>query len=350
MKTNKIQEEDLDFFAAHFPFTLLEEVTGKSFLITGGTGLIGSLLVRCLLRLNDRYDAKVMVTATARNVERVRNIEGYEQVSWIYQNMTEPLPKTERFDFIIHCASPTSSRFFVEHPVETMRTILNGTDTVLRHAQETKVQSMVYLSSLETYGTVTKEHEIFEDDCSGTIDPIDVRSSYPLGKRTAECLCHSYAKEYGMPVKIARLTQTFGAGVEYDDNRVFAQFARKIVEEKNIELHTTGETCRMYCYTIDALLAIFYLLIKGENGEAYNVANPETYISIRDMAEMLAESFGHGKSKVIINPQENMGYAPTTKLRLSTAKLQTLGWKPYYMLEEMFGRMIKHYQHNLIMI
>lgn len=342
MKINKVLEEDLDFFVGRFPF--IEEIKEKSFLITGGTGLIGSLLVRCLMKLNDSCDAKVMVAAMARSAEKVQKIEGNERVTWIYQDVTELLPKMERYDYIIHCASPTSSRFFVEHPVETIRTILNGTDAVLRYAHETKVQSMVYLSSLETYGTVTNEHEITEDDCSGILDSIDVRSSYSLGKRTAECLCHSYGREYGVPVKIARLTQTFGAGVEYDDNRVFAQFARKIVEEKNIELHTTGETCRMYCYTIDAILAIFYLLIKGENGEAYNVANPETYVSIRAMAEMLAEKFGCGKSKIIMNLQENIGYAPTTKHQLSTAKLQALGWKPYFMLEEMFERLLCYYQ------
>lgn len=345
MRINTTLKEDLDFFVAHFPF--LEEVRGKSFLITGGTGLIGSLLVLCLLRLNDMNDAKVMVTATARNAEKVRRIKESERVTWIYHDVTRELPKKEHYDYIIHCASPTSSRFFVEHSVETMRTILNGTDAVLSYALETKAESIVCLSSLEIYGTVTEEHEIVEDDCNGSINPMDVRSSYSLGKRAAECLCHSYSKEYEIPVKIARLTQVFGAGVLPEDNRVFAQFAKSIINEENIVLHTTGASRKPYCYTIDAILAIFYLLIKGKSGEAYNVANPDTYISISEMADMLVAKYGNGKTKVIMNPQENVGYAPTTKLKLNTTKLQALGWMPYFTLECMYQRLIAYYKSIL---
>lgn len=341
MKENRVLTEDLDYFVEHFPFS--GEINGRTFLVTGATGLIGSILIKCLLRLNARQNSGVNIVAMARNREKVERLFGDSPIKWIYQDVSKPISLDEyRIDYIIHLASPTNSKYFVEYPVETIRTILNGTVSVLEYAQSADIASMVYVSSLEVYGTNDNDNLISEY-FQGYVNPIDVRSSYNIGKRTADCLCHSYFKEKGVPVKIARLTQTFGAGVEYNDNRVFAQFARKIVENQDIELHSIGETYRMYCYTIDAILAIFFLLINGENGEAYNVANPETYISIRDMAQFLADEFGEN-TKVITKLRSDMGYAPMTKLKLSTRNLELLGWTPSYSLEEMFDRLIKYYR------
>jgi nucleoside-diphosphate-sugar epimerase len=197
---------------------------------------------------------------------------------------------------------------------------------------------MVYASSLEVYGSNDTD-EWLDEKFQGYVNPVEARSSYNMGKRTAECLCRAYAEEYGVPVMMARMTQTFGAGVEYCDNRVFAQFARNVIERKDIELHTTGETSRMYCYTTDAISAMLYVLLKGRTGEAYNVANKDSYISIRDMAYMLKEHFNPDIS-VNICPKENQGYAPQTKLKLSTKKVETLGWQPRYNLHQMFERLL----------
>lgn len=144
-----------------------------------------------------------------------------------------------------------------------------------------------------------------------------------------------------MPVKIARLTQTTGAGIAQDDNRVIVQFARLAAEGRDIVLHTTGEAARPYCYTIDAISAILYILLRGDNGEAYNVANEDTYISALGMAEYLKQHFNPGID-VRVELNESMGYAPVTKLRLSAQKLMALGWQPRYGLEEMFERLIMY--------
>ena len=135
---------------------------------------------------------------------------------------------------------------------------------------------MVYLSSLEVYGVPQTEDGTVTETDYGYIDPLSVRSSYSEGKRMVECLCASYAKEYQVPVKVARLSQTFGAGVEYHDGRVFAEFARCAVEKRNIILHTAGNTLRTYCYTKDAVAALLTILVKGEVGSAYNVTNKNT--------------------------------------------------------------------------
>ncbi len=197
---------------------------------------------------------------------------------------------------------------------------------------------------MEVYGAPATDGKICENSASN-LNTMSARSSYPEGKRLCECLCASYAKEYGVPAKVARLTQTFGEGVDYDDGRVFAQFARCVIESKDIILKTKGETKRNYVYVGDAAEAIFTILAYGNDGEAYNIANEETYCSIFDMATAVVKEFGNGKCKVIIDEAEDavkLGYAPTLKMNLSAAKLKKLGWKPKVNLLQSYRIMIDY--------
>lgn len=157
-----------------------------------------------------------------------------------------------------------------------------------------------------------------------------------------ECLCASYAKEYGVPVKVARLSQTFGPGVDYEDGRVFAEFARCALEKRDIVLHTEGNTVRTYCYTKDALSGILYILLKGNTGEAYNVTNMDTAVSIREMAELVCKTIGAGEIKVTVDIPEDIcsfGYNPEMVIRLDSGKLMNLGWTPTVGIEEMYTRL-----------
>ena len=176
-----------------------------------------------------------------------------------------------------------------------------------------------------------------------TIAAIKAKKAIALANKetlvTAGHIIIPLAKEYGVPVKIARLTQTFGAGVSAEDNRVFAQFARSIIEGNDIVLHTKGESAKPYCYTTDCVSGILHILLKGKDGEAYNVANQDTYISIKDMALFLKENF-NSNIDVIVEEHPEMGYAPVTRLNLLSEKLMSLGWKPSYNLYEMFERLI----------
>lgn len=341
---NRILIEDVQQFAEHFE--LWEQLRDKSFLITGATGLIGSVLVKCLLELNRQKFLGIRIVAAVRNLEKAHKVFADEYSEVVFQQIEihdiNQNSIKKHIDYVVHLASPTSSKFFMEYPVETLLTAVEGTAAVLEYAKDTKVKSVVYASSLETYGS-NHTDDWLKEDFQGYVNPIEVRSSYNIGKRTCECLCHAYAKEYGLNVIVARMTQTFGAGVDYNDGRVFAQFARKAIEGQNIELHTSGETCRMYCYTTDAVSAMLYLLLKGEKGEAYNIANKDSYISIRDMANLVKEE-NNPDIKVVMVNKENQGYAPETKLRLDTSKIERLGWKPVFGIKEMFRRLIDSLQ------
>lgn len=328
--------EDIKSFVENF--SLKDDVKNSSILVTGGTGLIGSILVKCLLGLN----ANIYITLPVRNIEKAKVIYGSnsELLNIIECDLESYLRNmNEQFDYIIHLASPTAGKYMVEHPVETYSLALDSTKYILEYCRRNPIKSFVYVSSLEYYGQNTDD-KVIKEEFLGYVDSTSPRSSYPLGKRAAEYMCTVYAKEYGVPVKIARLTQTFGAGVSADDNRVFAQFARSIIEGKNIVMHTKGESAKPYCYTTDCVSAILYILLRGADGEAYNVANQDTYISIKDMALFLKKNF-NPLVDVIVEEHPEMGYAPVTKLNLSSEKLMGLGWKPQYDLYQMFEHLIE---------
>lgn len=336
---NKILLEDIAQFANSFPFR--KDVRNKKFLITGATGLIGSTIIRCLLEL----DEQVHIIAPVRNAQKLQDILG-EQAQSIQaiecDLMSFDFNTLDSVDYVFHCAAPTASSFFINHPVETVKTIYNITDHLLQMTVSKPIQGMIYLSSLEVYGNNLNAETITED-MQGYWNPLDVRSSYPIAKRAAENLCCSYASQHHVPVKIARLTQTTGAGIDKQDNRVINQFARLASQNQDIILHSTGESARPYCYTIDCVNALFYLLFKGQNGNAYNVANKDTYISARDIAQFVKEHFAP-QIQVKIEINNNMGYAPASKLNLSTAKLEALGWKPQYNLKQILNQLIRYMQ------
>ena len=324
-----IFEEDIKNIINDFDMSVFD---GKTIFVTGATGLIGKLCVKSLL--NSGYNTQVI--ALVRDEEKAKNIFGEsKRLTYLVQDINQRINTTRRVDYIIHAASTTSSKDFVEKPVETIYTAINGSRNVLEFAKNKRLEGMVYLSSLEIYGVNEKEN-IKEEDY-GYIDILNPRSSYSESKKMVETMCISYGTEYRVPIKIARLAQTFGAGVSISDNRVFAQFAKAIINKENIILHTKGETKRNYCYTTDAVRGIFTILTKGENNNAYNVANENSYCSISEMAHLLENEYTKVEYKI---DEVNRGYNPTVKIALNTEKLNALGWEAKVNLKEMFERLI----------
>lgn len=318
-------------------------------LITGATGLIGSCCARVLLERNRVKQARINVIVLARSVEKVKAVFDEYSAS---DGLSILLGDVESFDnsvemdpvdYIIHAACPTASDFFVNHPVETANTIVFGTRNILELAKKRNAK-MVYISSMEVYGEGNSSRGIedsLEEAMVGYVNPLNVRSCYPEGKRMAENYCSSYANEYGIGVAIARLAQTFGPGISKEDKRVFAMFARCAKRGEDVVLKTTGESTRMYVHTFDAVAAVFTILGKGESGCAYNVANTETYCSIKEMAEMVVSTFSNGKSRVVVDVDENAPFPPEHHLPLRADNLEGLGWKARFSLKEMYSDLIE---------
>jgi len=337
---NKVLKQNLDAFVRSFEFSF--RLSHKTFLITGATGLIGSILIRSLIALNQ----SICIVAPVRNIKKGKSLFSNYELNYIRfiecDLMTYTYDDIDSIDYIIHCASPTSSSFFVNYPVETFDAIYFVTHHLLEYARNNKIESFVYLSSLEIYGTITDDSQIVTEDIQGYVDLLNIRSCYPIAKRAAENLCCLYADEYGVNVKIARLTQTTGAGVFEDDDRVIVQFCRRAVQNEDIILHSLGNSARPYCYTLDCVSALLYILLKGKMGEAYNVANEDSYISAKELALYIKRNFNKNIG-IRYELNEHMGYAPESKLRLSTKKLQILGWNAHYTLYQILDNLIRYF-------
>lgn len=324
--------------------TPISDLAGNTVLITGATGLIGSFLVKLLIEYNTRSSSVITIVVLSRNIEKVREVFGDELLKGIevlIGDVLELPPINFQIDYVVHGASITSTFDFVEYPVKTIETVVNGTQNVLELAKLKRVKSFVFLSSIEVFGFLQKSEPISENDY-GYIDILNVRSSYSESKRLAECLCVSYHKELNVPVKIARLTQTVGPGIAYNDTRIAAYFSRSVIEGKDINLLTDGETTRNTIYVADAVSAILYVLLRGEPGDAYNIADKSSFLSIKETALMIANKIAKGDIKVTFQNNKNSIYAQNNALMLnmSTDKIEQLGWKAEFSLEESYRRMI----------
>lgn len=320
----------------------------KTVFITGATGLIGYYMTNALLYRNLTRGSDIRILALVRSEEKARAMYGEQlksakgRLQFILGDL-EDLPEIdEKVDYVIHGGGPTASRFFVEHPVETIRIALNGTIEILELSRKNHVEGMVYLSSMEVYGTNTNGQKITERS-PAFLDTMAARNSYPESKRMCENLCVSYYSEYEVPVNVIRLTQTFGPGVTADDQRVFAQFMRSCISGDDIILLTEGKTRRSYLYLADAVTAILTVLLHDSYGEAYNAANEETYCSVKEMAELAAGELGRGQVQVRVQTagdEQVKAYLPTAYTDLETGKLKKTGWYCRVGLKEMLHRTV----------
>ena len=334
-----IQSDLNEIIADH---ELLGAFAGKRVLVTGASGLIGSMLIRTFDAANAADNLQIQVTGLGRDEQKVRAVLGdtVDRVSMIY---SDSFAIEADCDYIIHTASPTTSKFFVEHPVEAIDTILGGTKQMLELARKNQAV-FVYLSSMEEYGVPYEAGQVMTEDKVGVIDHLTPRSCYPEGKRMCECMCTAYTSEYGLDTRIIRLAQTFGAGIPLTDNRVSMQFARSVVEQKDIVLHTEGRSVSNFCYLSDAIAGILTAAVKGSRGEAYNVCNDNETRSIFEIATLVANEVAGGTIQVVkdIPKTGNLGYAPDNTMRLSSEKLKALGWQPSVSMAEGYRRLVEY--------
>ena len=302
-----------------------EKLSNSNILITGATGLIGSCLVEVLMsRPNKDYH----VYASGRNEERAkaRFAEFADDPAFHFfkYDVMKPLEGDIHFDYIIHAASNASPNFFATKPVEVIKSNIDGVSNLMDYGMEHGLKRLLFVSSGEIYGE--GDGRVFTEDYSGYVNPTSPRSCYPSSKRAAETLCVSYGAEYGIETVIARPSHTYGPNFTESDNRVYAQFIRNVLRGEDIVMKSTGAQFRSWCYVVDCASALLFILLKGENGQAYNIADASSNISIKELAEMIAEI--GGKNVVIDMPSdaEKAGYNVVTKSIFSTDKLEGLGW------------------------
>ena len=320
-----------------------EKLRGASILVTGATGLIGMTSIRALLFAGREHSLQLKIYAVVRSPEKAARVFGEEigaeELTLLEGTMEELPPLPALIDYWIHTACPTASAFMTQHPVEVIRTSVEGTIRLLEEALHRETKGFVYLSSMEAFGEVDTE-DLLDEKTLGNIDLSRTRSCYPESKRMCEMLCTSYAKEYGVPAVSIRLAQTFGPGVDYNDKRVFAMMTRNAMDGKDIVLATKGTSRHPYLYTAQAVTAVLTVLLKGEPGETYNAANPSTYCSIFEMGEMVAREVAGGKISVRVDENGDASkYPAPSYLNMDISKISALGWKPEHDLVWMYKRL-----------
>lgn len=300
-----------------------EELKDANVLISGATGLIGSCLVDVLM---NRHIEGLNVYAAGRNEDRAKvrfaDYRGAEGFHFLRYDVVHPLDCGINFDFIIHAASNASPNFFKNHPVEVMASNIYGTDNLLKYGMSHGMKRLMYVSTGEVYGE--GDGRVFTEDYSGYIDTMNPRSCYPSSKRAAETLCAAYAHEYGADTVIVRPSHVYGPHFTETDNRVYAQFIRNVLRQEDIVLKSSGEQFRSWCFVVDCVVGMLYVLFHGNRGEAYNIADEESCVSIHQLAEMVARI---GNQSVVMQiPDGADTDKMITRAVFDTSKLEQLGW------------------------
>lgn len=330
MIMSSYKEDILQIFEQDLPWGKL---SGANILVTGATGLIGGCLVETLM-MNPKRDYQVY--ASGRNEERARlRFKAFADVAafhFVKYDVMQPLACDVNFDYIIHAASNASPNFFAKSPVEVIKSNIDGVANLMEYGLHHGMKRFLYVSSGEVYGE--GDGRVFTEDYSGYVNCATPRACYPSSKRAAETLCVSYAAEYGADVVIARPCHTYGPHFTEQDNRVYAQFIRNVLCGEDIVMKSTGEQFRSWCYVVDCVSALLHILLKGENCQAYNIADANSNISIRELAETVAKIVGKDVVIDVPDADEKKGFNVVTKSVFSTKKLEALGWKPVIRIQE----------------
>ncbi len=315
----------------------IEKLCGSSVLVTGSSGLIGSFTVDILMRYNEKNNAGINVYATGRSVERLEDRFGKIKNKQLHLVMHDvnTLPNFDfDTDYIIHAASNAYPAAFNDYPVDTVMSNISGTYNLLEYGRNHGAKRFLFVSSGEVYGQGDISLEAFDEAYSGYVDILQPRSCYPASKRTAETLCVSYTKQFGLETVIARPCHTYGPNATSSDNRATVQFVNNVLSGNDIVLNSAGNQMRSYAYVADCASAILTVLTSGKSTEAYNIANPDSRVTIAGFAEELAIQTGH---KLIFAKPDEVALAqrtPIAKQVLDTKKLTSLGWEGKYTLKK----------------
>lgn len=344
---NPIVWADLEHIVSSF--ASWEFFRSKSILITGGNGLLASYLVRALLLANYRLSLNLQVTCLIRShqsdLARLAPWLNTTALSLVYGEVQAfQYDKLDAQSVIVHAASGATPSVYQSNPVGIILPNSVGTANLCQYAHLWNSQRFLFFSTGEVYGI--NETPFFAENAYGYLDPTSLRSCYAESKRCGEATCVAYSHQHGLHTTIARIFHTYGPQMNLDDGRVFADFIRDALEGRQIRLATSGEAMRCFCYLSDAIRGFLHLIVHGSSGEAYNLSNPNSEISIRDLATLISGLSNPPLDVSIANGQNlKPGYMRSPVLRSlpSIAKIESLGWQPLVDLHQGFSRTLNSY-------
>lgn len=314
--------------------------------------MIASYLVYFLIYLNEKYpNVSINIYAQGRNSIKMQTRFGvYFDRSYFHYvscDISKEIKLNKRMQYIIHAASLASPQYYLTNPVDVIIPNTVGTNNLLKLAYKDEVEGLLFFSSSDIYGKLENKEKYTETD-SGYLDPMSIRSCYAESKRVGESMCKAYSSQYGVPTKCVRISHTYGPTLDiYQDERLFAEFVKNVVDGEDIVMKSDGTATRCFCYITDAVLAFFNILEKGQSGEAYNMCNANGATSVKELANTLSNLFPERNVSVVFKERdEHSNYleSPVKQVPIfSTEKLQSLGWTPIVSIEEGFKRTVQSY-------
>lgn len=312
---------------------LFHKLEGKTLMVSGATGLIGKCLIDLIMLHNREKMGGVQIIALSRKEEKARiRFQGYlydKSFHYISCDVNKSIPECGHVDYIIHAASNTHPLQYSQDSIGTILSNVIGTKNLLDYAVSHNTERFCFLSSVEIYGENRGDVQKFNEGYLGYIDCNTLRAGYPESKRLGETLCNAYNKSYGLEFVIPRLSRIYGPTMLQEDSKAISQFIKKAVQGEDIILKSKGNQKYSYTFVTDAVTGILYTLLLGTAGEAYNVSDKNSDITLRELAERLADIAG---TQVIYKPpeeEERSGYSPATKAILDASKLEKLGWSAF---------------------
>lgn len=309
-----------------------EKLSGTTVLITGAGGMIPAYVVRTLLALNDVHHAGIRVIGLVRSLERARAVFGplarRDDLVLVEGDVARMPDLGEAVNVIVHGASPARPQLHTAAPVDTIRANVQGTFALLDLCVRSGGAHFVLMSSAEVYGQRPDDDSLVAEDGYGAVDILNPRAAYTEGKRAAETIAASYHAQHGIPLTIARFGHIYGPGMALDDGRVQADFAAAVIAGRDIVLNSDGRARRTYTYLADAVSGMFTAMLRGES-TAYNVADRDGFVSIRDLASAFATARPEKGLEVGFREGVDLSaYSPVRGQGLDDAKLRALGWEP----------------------
>ena len=355
--------QDLDVVCAN----LSEEfgrMAGKQLLITGGAGFLGYYLVKAALHFNGTVGRAQPIRVTVWDSfirgkpQWLRELESTPHLTVQAQDLIEPLPQPmPDFQWIIHAAGIASPPFYRKYPIKTIDANINGLRNLLEYsvAQADKgrpVEGFLFYSSSEIYGDPEPQWIPTPEHYRGLVSCTGPRACYDESKRFGETLCVVFAQQHGVPAKMARPFNNYGPGLKITDKRVIPDFARELFAGRDLVMYSDGKPTRTFCYSADSITGYYKVLVKGHNGEPYNIGTEKPEISMADLAQRLIDTagtlFGY-RGKLVRKPNPEADYLVDNPNRRcpNIEKARThLGYNPIIDIDEGLRRSLIWYHHN----
>ena len=352
---NSIIKEDMeDIYSRRKDWSVLNN---KTVLLTGAYGMLASYITYFLYYLKNEKNIKVNLIAVVRSEEKFykkfKNLKNIEQIHLVESDLKDILQVEENVDYIIHAASLASPQFYNVCPVDVLEPNTIGNYNLLNFAKDKSVKSYLLFSTGDVYGKLNTATGLIDEHVFGSLDTLDIHNCYSESKRMAETMCKAFYVQYNVPTKIARIAHTYAPTMDIEnDPRVFASFVKNIVNHENIIMKSDGTGKRAFCYISDAVAGYFSILLDGENGEAYNVCNREQFISVRELADILAGLYPERNIEVVRKERcANENYTENSLLvgsesTLNDSKLKKLGWETRIDVRTGFDRVIRYIENE----